>query len=154
MRSKRFNNIHDAFWAKVAKAGPDDCWLWTASRQGQYGCIGYAGKRERAHRISWMLNNGPIPAGMDVMHKCDNPLCVNPNHLQLGTHAENMHDRDRKGRCISPPGELCGRAKLTWDDVNKIRTDYANGISRRQLAEEHHVNVMTIRQIVLRLTWK
>lgn len=147
-------SIDELFWSKVAKAGDDECWLWIGGKRGPYGAGFYAGNRVDAHRVSWMIHYGEIPDGMSVMHKCDTPLCVNPNHLQLGTHAENMHDMKLKKRSVSLPGELCGKAKLTWEDVNNIRIKAANGIPRRKLAEEFHVNVMTIRQIVLRLTWK
>ncbi len=82
------------FWAMVAK-GPS-CWEW----QGRRYPTGYgrSGHQVYSHRRSWEITNGPIPRGLHVLHKCDNPPCVRPDHLWLGTHADNMHDRDRKGR--------------------------------------------------------
>ena len=75
------------------------CWEWSLSRQRNgYGQIKYGGKMRRAHRVSFEAFNGPIPYGMEVMHKCDNRGCVNPDHLSIGTHRENMLDIDAKGR--------------------------------------------------------
>lgn len=93
----------DRFWSKIDRASPNECWPWTRSKSvGGYGHWSYweDGKcrSTTAHRQAWTLINGPIPKGLQVLHKCDNPPCCNPNHLWLGTHADNMADKVAKGR--------------------------------------------------------
>ena len=83
------------FWKKVQKT--NSCWLWMGS-SCVYGHLTINYKSVYAHRFSWEIHFGPIPKNLCVLHRCDNPLCVNPNHLLLGTHRENMVDRDKKGR--------------------------------------------------------
>jgi HNH endonuclease len=106
------------------------CWMWTGSRDkngyGEWqtektplGNGKYRRVRKKAHRISWEIHRGPIPAGMEVCHDCDNPPCVNPDHLFCDAHAENMIDRDRKGR--QARGERQGAAKITEEDAIDIR---------------------------------
>lgn len=90
------------FWPKVDKSpghGPQgECWVWTASTNPDgYGNLNH-GKENRAHRVSWKIHNGPIPPDLQVLHRCDNPPCVRPDHLWLGTHADNMRDMGIKGR--------------------------------------------------------
>jgi hypothetical protein len=89
------------FWAKVEKAGPDDCWLWAgATVPNGYGKISRGGSSGLllAHRVSWILAKSEIPEGQLVLHRCDNRLCVNPAHLFLGTHGDNARDMVAKGR--------------------------------------------------------
>ena len=95
------------FFAKVSRGAPGECWVWSGgrkdSRQG-YGAFGVRDRTTgrwrilRAHRVAWLIVNGPIPEGMCVCHRCDNPPCCNPAHLFLGTHSENMRDMANKGR--------------------------------------------------------
>lgn len=96
----------ERFWNKVNKT--ESCWLWIASvgSNNGYGCIKFEGKTQQAHRVSWKLRHGEIPAGMLVLHRCDIPLCVNPEHLFLGTQSDNMRDCRDKGRLAIPV--LCG----------------------------------------------
>lgn len=87
----------DRFWAKVDRSG--DCWVWTAYRnRNGYGQFWFNRSLHLAHRVSWILTNGSIPDGLCVLHQCDNPPCVNPAHLWVGTQVENIADRDAKGR--------------------------------------------------------
>lgn len=97
-----FGPLTERFWRKVDKsAGPEGCWPWTGSRHGfGYGFVSAGGKRRGAHRVSWELANGPIPDGLSVCHRCDNPPCVNPAHLFLGTVGDNTRDMMAKGRAI------------------------------------------------------
>lgn len=93
--------IEKRFWEKVKKASNDECWLWLGGKTyGGYGVIGSGGRHGliRAHRLSWEIANSKIPEGLWVLHKCDNPPCVNPKHLFLGTQSDNMNDCIAKGR--------------------------------------------------------
>lgn len=111
----------ERFWEKVDKGEPDECWEWVGTKNPKgYGHIEINGKEVRAHRFSWEIHNGPIPEGLCVLHKCDNPGCVNPAHLFLGTYADNAQDMIAKGRDNKARGEASGNAKLTEQDVREI----------------------------------
>jgi hypothetical protein len=146
------------FWSKVDKSGGGDtCWNWTAYCQPTgYGQIGLNGAIKLAHRISYRIAYGDIPDGLCVCHTCDNRKCVNPQHLWLGTHADNMRDRDNKGRGgnVDTRGEKHGRARLTASQVIEIRRRYAaGGIFQYELAKEYGVSRQLIGFIVNRKLW-
>lgn len=149
----------DRFWSKV-KVGPEnECWPWQASvsRKG-YGKFGRGGKGAgwvEAHRISYELTNGEIPDGMHVCHRCDNRLCVNPNHLFLGTPADNIADKVAKGRhrWRTHPGEKNGRAVLSEGQIAAIRSRYVAGSTRAALAAEYGVSWTHIQRIVSGQAW-
>lgn len=106
------------FWSKVDKTG--DCWVWTGKRNGSgYGMFWVPPREERAHRVSILLRDGELDAEAVVLHLCDNPACVNPEHLEVGTQADNLRDCREKGRHAF--GEQHGHAKLTDDQVMEIR---------------------------------
>lgn len=127
-------SIVDRFWKYVQKT--DTCWLWTgATHEFGYGVIrnsaGTKPANVKAHRLSWEIHNGPIPDGLNVCHHCDNPPCVNPDHLFLGTDADNVADMIAKGRQVyggTPAGETHHQRKLTDAQIGEIRSLYATGI--------------------------
>ena len=100
-RERRQETDQDRFWSKVERG--DGCWHWRgAAERSGYGSFRFRGRAQRAHRVSWVLTNGTIAEGMHVLHRCDNPACVRPDHLFLGTHQDNMDDKSAKGRCRGP----------------------------------------------------
>lgn len=142
------------FWEKVQKS--DACWEWTAALMGSigYGNFWLEGRPVLAHRFSYELAYGRIPDGMQVLHKCDNPKCVRPEHLFLGTQADNMRDKVKKSRQWRPRGEQANGSKLTWKDAAEIRARYAaGGISQTKLAEEYGTHQTNISKIILGKSW-
>ncbi len=131
----------DKKWMPVSESG---CWLWLAATYEKgYGAFALDGKKTiQAHRASWEIYRGEIPKGMCVLHKCDTPMCVNPDHLFLGDHQDNMDDMRRKGR--GPVAEKHGRKKLTQAQVDEIRV--ADGTARK-IAERYGVCRATIIRI-------
>ncbi len=150
-------NPEPCFWAKVDKTShPGGCWLWTGAKStAGYGQLRFKGKTYIASRLSYQFNVGSIPAGMFVCHRCDNPPCVNPTHLFLGTHTDNMHDCSLKGRCLSPRGEAHLKAVLTENQVSAIRTEFARGgITKAALARKYGVSPTAISGLILHKTWR
>lgn len=151
--------LAERFWEKVDRRGVNECWPWLAAKNFGYGVIGEGGRKTRhlrAHRVSWEIHRGPIPAGLVVCHHCDNPPCVNPAHLFLGTRAGNNLDRVRKGRNPDPArtrhvGESNGRAILTEADVREIRRRRQ---SVRQQAARFGVSEGTIEAIRSGRLWR
>jgi len=131
--------FHERFWSKVRKT--KECWVWTACRTGfGYGQIRINRRAALAHRVSYEIAYGSIPQGLYVLHKCDNPPCVRPEHLWAGTHAQNMHDMFSKGRRTP-------FRKLSERDVREIRA--LNGIiPRKELGERFKVSAATISRVM------
>lgn len=142
---------------KIAFAGPDECWPWTAGMTSSgYGAV-WTGEKRRAHReaIEAILGEGAAD-GLVVRHSCDNPPCCNPAHLELGTHTDNVRDCVERGRHVAPKGEAHGRAKLTADDVRAIRSEYVRGSSefgQTALAHRFGVHHTLIGLIIRRKSW-
>lgn len=156
--NRRYPPIEVRLLANVVKAA-NGCWLWSGHKvskkpNNNYGRIRYNGKNVLAHRVSWELRNGKIKKGLCVCHKCDTPSCVNPDHLFLGSHKENMRDSIKKGRLsiVISKGEKNGRAILTAEQVIAIRADKRTPY--RIISQEYGVNLTRISQIKLRKTWK
>jgi DNA-binding XRE family transcriptional regulator len=133
------------------------CWFWIGAihNPSGYGRLGIGGRNGRdvyAHRLSYELYRGSIPSGFVVCHKCDDPICVNPDHLFLGTHRDNSNDKCQKGRQLY--GERNPRAKLSYSSVKLIRVLYSEGLTQRYLADRFGVARETIGQIVRGERWR
>jgi hypothetical protein len=135
----------ERFWSKVDKSDEAGCWNWTATKHRQgYGMIRINGKMVGSHRYSWEMHHGPVPNGIEVCHTCDNPTCVNPSHLFLGSHADNMFDRSVKGRAA---------VKLNEEQVRTMRARYANGERQAKIAADIGVDPSLVSLIVRRKAW-
>jgi len=147
--------IRERFDAFVAPEPMTGCWLWSGSDNGRYGLIRHDGKQRKAHRVAYELHRGAIPEGLVVMHKCDVTVCVNPDHLALGTQLDNIRDRDRKGRQVPnyPRGELNGQAKLKSSDVLIIRAMAGEGWKVGKIAQAFKVSHSMISAITAGKRW-
>lgn len=144
--------ISQRFWAKVERKSPDECWEWTASRSHDgYGFFGVNGRNLKANRVAWKLEHGEIPAGLCVLHSCDNPPCVNPGHLHLGTVASNNAEAVQRDRHST--GVRNGKAKLTVEDVKEIRRRRAAGALLREIAVEFGIHVSNVSFIARGVHW-
>lgn len=145
------------FWSKVDPTSPFlGCWSWAACvNPAGYGILRWQQRAQLAHRVAWSMLCGTIPDGLCVLHRCDNPRCVNPAHLFLGTQAENVHDMDAKGRRVNRPvyGASHHNAKLTDAAVEQIRARRAVGQKQAQIAEAFGVAQVTISRIVTGRGW-
>jgi hypothetical protein len=161
--------LEERFWAKVDKNGPihpelkTRCWVWTASTYHfGHGCIvlGDGSGSSSAHRVSWEIHNGKISSKLCVLHKCDNPPCVNPEHLFLGTRTDNHLDMVNKGRLVVDAavylrGDDHQNSKLTEEVVRECRTLHKSGqASIRELAKKHDVSYSTIQRVVTYASWQ
>lgn len=154
---RRELRLEDRFWDKVVKS--DGCWEWQgATYHFGYGAVRVKGKNHHAHRVSWELTHGAIPDGQKVLHRCDNPPCVRPDHLFLGTDADNHADMMQKKRHSPPPvllAEANPQTKLTVEIVREMRRRYAAGeVSMYRLAKEHSVDLSLASRIIKRTNWK
>lgn len=140
------------FWSKVDVTGPDDCWEWQASLSGGgYGQYWLDNRQLKAHRVAWTLENGEIPEGLCVCHHCDNPRCVNPSHLFLGTHRDNVIDGINKGR--THIGVKNGNSKLDENDVKQIRVFANLGKTQREIGRIFGISKTHAGQIIRRERW-
>jgi len=150
---KAFNSTQinaDIFWSKTNKAAvvaQDTCWEWQKGKHRHgYGVTNEGGKDMLSHRVSWLITNGPIPAGLCVLHRCDNRACCNPHHLFLGTQADNMTDKAQKGR---------GGVKLNTFQVRTIRRLLEFGtLCQREIGEMFGVSQVAVSTIKLNKNWR
>ncbi|WP_223643966.1 HNH endonuclease [Corallococcus sp. EGB] len=156
-KPRKRRNIAERFWEKVRKG--EGCWEWTLAHLRGYGVFTANGKHLRAHRVAWELTNGPIPEGVLVCHHCDNPGCVRPDHLFLGSNADNNADRDSKGRQargakVVPRTLPRGDEHWTRRQPDRLQRGDAN--PSRRLREklkrgESHPNAKLTREVVLEI---
>lgn len=150
-------NLEERYWSKVDTRDEDECWPWTAycNKKG-YGILSYQGRAVMARRVGWMLINGEYPpANMHICHTCDNPPCMNPKHWFLGTNADNVADRQSKGR--QAKGIANVHAKLTPMKVAIIRRIYARNPywgAQRDLCKRFGVSSGAMSQIINGRRWK
>lgn len=164
-------NTIDRFWRKVRKT--ESCWLWIGSKRNKgYGAFVWSTSagdiiQGRAHRFAWEMAFGPVPSGLCVLHTCDNPSCVRPEHLWIGTKSDNNRDMLTKGRrvlggsktgiayCKYEKGEQHHNARITPEIVKSIRETHARGgISLGTISRQHGMSVSHIFRIVNRKAWK
>lgn len=145
------------FWSFVDKKAPDECWNWKGSGT-RYGVFSVKSRGRFAHRVSYEINKGPIPDGKCVCHKCDNPKCVNPNHLWLGSHSENIKDAVTKGRLAIPNNKGIIRpfkprfrrgSKYPDELVEKIRADYEPYVfTAKDISEKYGIPWGAVRNLI------
>ena len=162
MKYSRSTPLLDRFYSRIVE-GANGCQLWTGGKiPDGYGMLRVNGISTLTHRLAWELAFGPIPADMNVLHKCDNPPCVNPDHLFLGTQADNMRDCKEKGRGKQYlPGDHWIRgadhpfARLTQTQVDEIRAAYKQGgVTQSGLADIYGVSQTTISRIILQRRYR
>lgn len=135
------------------------CWSWQRLTNGDdYGQLRVAGRMVYAHRLAYELGVGPIPEGLHVLHSCDNPRCINPAHLSVGTRSRNMKECSERGRARIPKpiklGEENGASKLLEVDVRSIRRLLAQGLTQRSIADRFGVTQGAVSDIKLGKNWR
>lgn len=139
--------LEPRFWRYVNRGSDSVCWQWTGGHNADgYGRFIIDGKVLNAHRVSWMITHGDIPPGYEVCHSCDNPPCVNPAHLYLGTHQQNMLDMSNKGRSR--------QTKLTPEQIRIIRTLRASGYSLKSISSRFSISDGLVSMIAHRVIWR
>ncbi len=150
---QKLKRLRFYFEKKVIKK--DGCWDFKGAKiRGGYGTISVAGTNRAAHRISWWLHNGEIPRGLLVLHKCDNPICTNPEHLFLGTQRDNIKDCEIKNRRAPQYGENNPLSILNKEQVIEIRRLLENGAKNKEISERFKIATSTVSCIKHRRNWR
>lgn len=144
----------ESFLSKVAVES-DGCWIWQGARHGNgYGAFRIERRQYGAHQASWILFKGPIPRGQIVCHSCDTPLCVNPDHLFIGTHLDNVRDMFEKGRENKAKGSACASI-LTEELVLELREIHRKtGQTFASIGRKYGLNPATVRAAIRGVNWK
>ena len=154
-RTRRtWSEVIETILSRIVVEPESNCWVWQgAKRNGGYGNIKHRGKSIATHRTIWEYYNGPIPDGIHVLHKCDNPPCCNPDHLFLGTHTDNVRDMDNKGRrrTVCTYGEQHYKTSLTLKEAMAIKKDSR---FQRLIAKDYRISESTVSHIKNGYTWK
>jgi HNH endonuclease len=144
-------NTEESFWASCYK-DPSGCWLWTKNKSPKgYGKTYWKNKDMRAHRLAFFFKNNYMPE--TVCHKCDNPSCINPDHLFAGTHKLNMMDMKLKGRAARPKGVLHPMRKYSVEQIKEVRRLHSLNISLNEISKSVLIPKSYVRQIVLKQRW-
>lgn len=151
--------LDERFWSKVSKPPQGGCWNWTANKNNKgYGLFrpGGTAPKRLAHRLSYENSYGPIPHGLNILHSCDNPACVNPAHLRPGTQVENVRDMIERGRQVlsTLKGEQIATSRLTGEDVIGIRTDYCSGVALDAICAKYGIQRSSIKDYTSGRSWK
>ena len=140
------------FWSKVAPAPSECCWEWTACiESNHYGRVWFNNRKALAHRVAYQLAKGEIPDGLVVRHTCDNPACCNPDHLILGTQADNMVDMVKRKRNCNPKGEQHYGSKLTTAQVMEV---YSSPLNQYEIAKLYNIDQSIVSRIKHKKIWK
>lgn len=146
-------NVKERLFSFFNKSDDDSCWNWNGGKSRGYGRFWMNGKLVMAHRVMYQISTGKNPGVLLVCHRCDNPSCVNPNHLFLGSPKDNMDDRRLKNRHAY--GERQGLSKLSSSSVRRIREEFKEGkITKLKLASNYRVHISTICHIIMKKTWR
>jgi len=147
--------MQERIWEKVIPVPESGCWLWTGATFNHGRPQLRMGNRVvLAARQAYLAFRGQEPGDLCVCHKCDTPECVNPDHLFLGTYADNNRDRDEKGRTVVNRGEDNGCAKISWEQAQQIRAIYASGVPSEAIGPEFGITGRQVRNIVRKKQWR